>query len=264
MSAVREPAVAGLFYPLSGGECGVEVERLLGTASAHDQSRPALPKALIVPHAGYVYSGEIAASAYALLAARAGGIERVVLLGPNHRVALTGIALPAADVFRTPLGDVAIDTRSRNELCTLPWVGLSDKAHRDEHCLEVQLPFLQRVLGAFRLLPMVVGDCAPEHVATALSRVWGGAETLIVLSTDLSHYLSYEEARERDARTSAHIEALEPVLNGGDACGCRALNGLLLAAGERGMRIARLDLRNSGDTAGTHQRVVGYGAWRVD
>lgn len=258
---IRQPAVAGMFYPGNAATLHREVQALL------QQAPPAVrrAKAIIVPHAGYVYSGPVAATAYAGLAARRGRIERVVLLGPSHRVPLTGMAVSGADGFATPLGDIPIDREAVQHLLTLPQVRLMDEAHRQEHSLEVQLPFLQETLGEFRLVPIVVGDSSADEVAEVLELLWGGEETLLVISSDLSHYQDYETARRMDRATSDAIEALEPRrIHYEDACGRNPVNGLLLAARRRGLKASTLDLRNSGDTAGPRDRVVGYGAYAIE
>jgi AmmeMemoRadiSam system protein B len=247
-----------MFYPADSAELSAEVRALLGDAGADTTARR--PKALIVPHAGYVYSGPIAATAYARLSALAGRIRRVVLLGPVHRVAVRGLALPRAAAFTTPLGEVPLDTEAMAALSDLPQVTLDDAAHGPEHSLEVHLPFLQTVLGDFRLLPLAVGDATAEQVAEVLERVWGGEETLIVISSDLSHYLPYEAARRVDSETVEHILALHPDLDHEQACGATPVNGLLTCAGRHALQAELLDLRNSGDTAGDRARVVGYAA----
>ena len=263
MSYAREPAVAGTFYPGDANELGTAVEGYL--AEARERGEPAdTPKALIVPHAGYVYSGPIAATAYARLAPRAGDIRRVVLLGPSHRVWFEGLAVSGASVFRTPLGAIPIDRNAVASALELPQVSERDQAHAREHSLEVQLPFLQVALSAFALAPFSVGDARPEEVAEVLDLLWGGPETLIVISTDLSHYHDYDTARRMDAETSRAIEALIPEdLDGERACGCVPLAGMLTVARRRGLGVRTLDLRNSGDTAGSRQEVVGYGAYAV-
>lgn len=262
MTAIRPTAVAGQFYPADPVELGRICTDLL---AAVPSARPPVPKAIIVPHAGWVYSGPVAAAAYAQLAPARGKVHRVVLLGPSHRVALRGLALSAAQSWASPLGPVGLDLDGARRLAALPGLGESELAHAQEHALEVQLPFLQTVLGnAFSLLPLVVGDASAESVAAALDLVWGGSETVIAVSTDLSHYLDYESCRRRDSDTAAAIERLDPTgLDHESACGRVPLAGLLLAAKRRGMRIERLDLRNSGDTAGPRGRVVGYGAWAL-
>jgi hypothetical protein len=256
--ATRPAAVAGLFYPASPAELGRQVDELLATASAPENPTP--PKALIAPHAGYVYSGPIAANAYAQIARFAGRIRRVVLLGPAHRVAVRGLALPGARRFATPLGEVEVDAAAVAALCDLPQIVESPIVHDDEHSLEVQLPFLQRLLGDFTLVPLAVGHASAEQVAEVLDRLWGGDETLIVVSSDLSHYLPYDTARRVDRDSVDRLLRLEAYLDHEQACGATPINGLLLAARRRGLRAELLDLRNSGDTAGDRRRVVGYAA----
>lgn len=257
MPSIRSAALAGLFYPDDAAALRAAVRGLLAAA----QAGPA-PKALIAPHAGYVYSGPVAASVYARLTAARGRIHRVVLLGPAHRAAFDGLALSGAAAFATPLGEVPLDAVAAASLQALPQVRVLDAAHRAEHSLEVQLPFLQETLGDFTLVPLVVGDATPEEVSAVLDTLWGGEETLIVISSDLSHYHEYATARRRDAATTRAIEALRPQdIAREDACGRLPVGGLLLCARRRGLRVETLDLRNSGDTAGPRDRVVGYGAW---
>jgi AmmeMemoRadiSam system protein B len=219
------------------------------------------PKALIVPHAGYIYSGPVAASAYARLQPYRHRYTRVILLGPCHRVAFTGLASSGADVFRTPLGDVPVDKAAFAGL-DLPDVKVFDATHRFEHSLEVHLPFLQTVLDSFSLLPLVVGDAAPETVARVIDALWGGPETLIVISSDLSHYLTYDQARAIDGSTCEAIENLQAHnIDHHRACGATPIGGLLIATKRHGLKVITLDLRNSGDTAGDKNQVVGYGSW---
>jgi len=258
MTTIREPAVAGMFYPGSADALRATVQELLD--GVQFQPGPA-PKALIVPHAGYVYSGSVAAAAYARLRPHRHRYSRVVLLGPCHRVALRNLALSGADAFRTPLGDVPLDREAIAALDT-PDVRSFEATHRLEHSLEVHLPFLQVALGPFLLVPLVVGDAAPETVAEVINTLWGGDETLIVVSSDLSHFLAYEQARARDRSTCEAIERLEAHRIGyEEACGATPVSGLLIEAQRRAMEVTTLDLRNSGDTAGGKDRVVGYGAW---
>lgn len=257
MSRVHGPVVAGRFYPADAAKLRAEVGRSLADA-APPEGPP--PKAVIAPHAGYVYSGPVAGTAYAALAARRGAVERVVLLGPSHFAAFEGLALPSVDAFRTPLGDVPLDREAIRRAAELPDVRVLDEAFAEEHSLEVHLPFLQVALGTFRLVPCAVGDAKPPAVAAFLDRLWGGPETAIVVSSDLSHYLDHAFARETDLATARRIEALEPV-GRRDACGSRPINGLLLAARARGLTARTADLRSSGDTAGDRRRVVGYGAF---
>ncbi len=219
------------------------------------------PKVLIVPHAGYVYSGPVAARAYARVAVLRDVVRRVVLLGPTHRVYMRGLALPACTAFATPLGEVPIDQEALAAVRALPQVTVSDAPHALEHSLEVQLPFLQTVLGQFALLPLAVGDVAPESVAAVLDVLWGGAETLIVVSSDLSHYHGYAEATRIDRTTADSILALTGAIDHEQACGATPINALLLCARRRGLESELIDLRNSGDTAGHRSRVVGYAAF---
>ncbi len=262
MESVRPPAVAGAFYEGSKEGLEARVTGLLSDAVGEVQLRKGPPpKALIVPHAGYIYSGPIAASAYVLLSNCRGVIRKVVLLGPAHRVFLRGSALPEARAFRTPLGEVLIDREGMERLAGMPQVSINGEAHRLEHSLEVQLPFLQVILGDFTLLPLVVGQAFPEEVEEVLEMVGGGSDTLIVVSSDLSHYLKSSMAREMDARTAKAILNLEPEIVPEEACGAFPINGLLLFARKWGLKPFELDLRNSGDTAGTPDQVVGYGAF---
>ena len=262
----RHPAVAGLFYPEDPRELDDTIRHLLDEASPRQTTarQPAgnTPKALIVPHAGYIYSGAVAASAYARLKSVASHVRRVVLLGPCHRVPLRGLAVSSADAFETPLGAVPVDKEAIAEVLTLAQVKVFNPTHADEHSLEVHLPFLQHILGDFTLVPIVAGEASAEDVAEVLERLWGGPETLIVISSDLSHYLDDETARQIDARTCRAIESLDPGTIGFDqACGRVPVSGLLTVARRRGLDVTTLDLRNSGDTAGDRRRVVGYGAW---
>lgn len=262
MARIRPAAVAGAFYPGTPGTLAADVRGYLDAAQARTAAPAgAWPKALIVPHAGYIYSGPVAASAYAQLAAGRGIIRRVVLFGPTHRVGIRGLALPAARAFATPLGNVGVDQDAVAFALALPQVRRSDAPHALEHALEVQIPFLQTVLEDFTIVPFAVGDAAPAQVAEVIDLLWGGPETLIVISSDLSHYHRYAEAQGMDRASAGHIVALEPVLDHEQACGATPVNALLLCAQRRGMRPALLDLRNSGDTAGDKSHVVGYAAF---
>lgn len=257
---IRPAAVAGAFYPAPPAVLAREVRMLLAQSSA-TEADAAPPKALVVPHAGYVYSGPVAATAYARLQRWRDRIRRVVLLGPVHRVPVRGLALPGVQAFATPLGAVPVDADAVAALADLPQVVQSPAAHAWEHALEVQLPFLQAVLGeGFTLVPLAVGDASSEEVAQVLERLWGGAETLIVVSSDLSHYHPYAQARRIDAEAVRTMLDLQPMLDHEQACGATPLNGLLLAARRHHLRPELLDLRNSGDTAGDRSRVVGYAA----
>ena len=257
-SSARPAAVAGLFYPNEREALSRTVSQLLSGAQGPS---PAVPKALIAPHAGYVYSGPIAASAYALLAPARDTIKRVVLLGPTHRVAVRGLALPAAAHFATPLGSVEIDREAIERLRALPQVVVSDDAHALEHSLEVHVPFLQTVLSDFKLVPLAVGYAEPAEVAAVLEALWGGPETLIVVSSDLSHYLTYQRAQSTDRKTCEAILALRTDIDHEQACGATPVSGLALAAQRKGLRPELIDLRNSGDTAGDKSRVVGYASF---
>ncbi len=265
---VRPPAVSGRFYPADPHALTATLDACFAAArpAPHTPGAPGAPapRALVVPHAGYVYSGPVAASAYARIAGAP--FDRVVLLGPSHHVALRGMAVPTVDAFATPLGRVPIDTDARTQALDVPHVVADDLPHALEHSLEVQLPFLQRVLGPFTLLPVVVGDATAAEVAALLDVVWppDATGTLVVVSTDLSHYHPDAEAQALDARTAAAIVAGDAAaIRGVDACGVRPLRGLLTVARDRHLRVEQLDLRNSGHTAGDRSQVVGYGAFAV-
>lgn len=258
---IRPPAVAGRFYAGQADRLRADVTALLLEASAACETPP---KALIVPHAGYVYSGCVAAAAFATLRDNAPTIERVVLIGPAHYVPVRGIATPTVNAFETPLGLVPVDQDALTALADLPFVIQSDAAHTPEHALEVELPFLQTLLAPFRVVPLLVGDAAPLQVALVLRRLWGGSETLILVSSDLSHYHDYKNARRLDTATAAAVERNDWAgLAPSQACGFLAVAGLLVEAERRGLRAQRLMLCNSGDTSGSGDRVVGYGAWMV-
>jgi len=258
MSALRKAAVAGTFYPAGARQLREVVAEYLAGAKRSER----VPKAMIVPHAGYVYSGSIAASAYVRLTPVRDVITRVVLLGPAHRVRLEGMALSSAEAFETPLGQVLVDQEAVAAIAELPQVVVADEAHRQEHSLEVHLPFLQEILTDFRVVPLVVGHMGAEAVAQVLDILWGGPETLIVVSSDLSHYEDYDTARKMDRATSRAIEALQPEGIGDTAaCGKYPVSGLLVEARRRGLNAETIDLRNSGDTAGPKGEVVGYGAY---
>ena len=265
--SVRPPAVAGLFYPADPRELERMVDADIAAGAVDDPAGNALPpKAIVAPHAGYVYSGPIAGTAYARLRPLAGTVERVLLLGPAHRVAVRGLAVPSVDAFASPLGPILIDTDARRDALTCPGVHVDDRAHADEHSLEVHLPFLQRVLagGTWRVLPLLVGWAPAEQVAQVLDLLWGGPETLIVVSSDLSHYHDRDTADRLDQRTAGTIVARDPDhLGPDDACGVHPLSGLLLSARHHDLDVTLLDLRTSADTAGDPTRVVGYGAFAV-
>jgi hypothetical protein len=261
MTTVRTPAVAGMFYPNNPQKLHDQIQDFLEQVKAIGT----VPKAIIAPHAGYVYSGPVAASAYARLKAAKDIIQRVVLLGPSHRVGFRGIAVSGMDAFATPLGNIPVDQEAIAKICELPYVGFLEQAHVQEHSLEVHLPFLQEVLGAFKLVPLVVGEATPEQVGTVLEILWGGPETLIVISSDLSHYHDYQTARRLDTATSRAIESLRfEDIDHEAACGRNPVSGLLWVARRKGLHGETIDLRNSGDTAGPHDRVVGYGAYVFD
>ena len=255
----RQPAVAGAFYPDSATVLDSFISELLNDSPQRSLS----PKVLIVPHAGYIYSGPTAATAYKLLEPLKNSVRRVVLLGPSHRVPFEGLALPDCEAFATPLGNIPLDTQTMQALSRFAQIQTLDSAHTQEHSLEVQCPFLQMILKNFKLIPIVVGDATPLAVAEVIDYLWGGPETLIIISSDLSHYHNYEEASYRDNLTVKAIEQLSANLTGGQACGCYPLNGMMKVAQRRGMEVVTLDVCNSGDTAGDKDRVVGYGAFVI-
>ena len=258
MTSIRAPAVSGTFYPADAMKLQEMVDGFI--QQAHHEGE--MPKAIIAPHAGFIYSGPVAASAYARLEAHADQIARVILVGPSHRVGFTGLAAPDVDYFETPLGRVPIDQITIETLLDLPCVRRLERAHVLEHSLEVQLPFLQTVLNDFLLIPLVVGHAEVSEVAQVVERLWGGDDTLIVISSDLSHYLDYNAARAIDAVTSKAIEEMRDQDVGYDqACGALSVRGLLRIAKKRHLHCETVDLRNSGDTAGSRESVVGYGAY---
>jgi MEMO1 family protein len=268
MSTTRPTAVAGLFYPAEREQLRNDVQGYLDAAdTARDKP---VPKAIIAPHAGYIYSGPVAASAYARLQPARDRIHRVVLLGPSHRVPFRGLATSGADTFSTPLGEIALDRDAIQLLLTLPQVQQLDEAHAQEHSLEVHLPFLQETIDNFTLVPLVVGDASPGEVAEALEQLWGDDETLIVVSSDLSHYHDYTTAQQMDRATSAAIESLQiDSIHGDNACGYAPVSGLLYLVKQHGLHASTIDLRNSFDTAGANNpgaqnRVVGYGAYVIN
>ena len=264
MSIVRAAAVAGLFYPGAPSALAADVRAHLAAAETPRSTPEAAPKAIIVPHAGYIYSGAIAGHGYARLAAARKTIRRVVLFGPAHRAPVRGLALPSVRAFATPFGEVLLDGDAVARALTLPQVERDDVAHAREHSLEVQLPFLQHTLEDFRIVPFAVGDATPAEVAEVIELLWGGPETLIVVSSDLSHYQRYADARATDRATVDAILALSPELDHEQACGATPINGLLIAARRHRLRPELLDLRNSGDTAGDKSRVVGYASFAFD
>lgn len=258
---VRSTAVADMFYPGNATKLREQVVSML--AEETPIAVPDAPKVLIVPHAGYVYSGSVAASAYRLLIPLREQITRVVLVGPAHRVYFRGMAIPAASGFNSPLGEIKLDASALTLVSTSADVVVSDQAHSQEHSLEVQLPFLQSVLEDFTLVPVLVGECSADRVAAVIDLLWGGPETLIVISSDLSHFHSYEVAQRLDAHTSESILTKSRNLTGEEACGAAAINGLMASHGAESLVVHTLDVRNSGDTAGDKARVVGYGAYAL-
>lgn len=261
MNTVRKSAVAGLFYPDDPRALKAQLGEFFAGVTAVDAP---IPKAIIAPHAGYIYSGPIAASAYARLKPARDRIRRVVLLGPAHRVGFRGLARANAEYFETPLGRVPVDTEAMASIANLPQVVVRDDAHLQEHSLEVHLPFLQVLFHDFTVVPLVVGDATAAEVGEVLERLWGGPETLIVISSDLSHYHPYAIAQQLDRATSSAIEHLRyEDLDYESACGRVPVSGLLYVARRRGLNAQTIDLRNSGDTAGPRDRVVGYGAYFV-
>lgn len=257
----RQPAVAGTFYP----ENPQQLQQMVSHFLEETNTEVLTPKAIIAPHAGLIYSGAIAASAYSLLSGIRKTINRVVLIGPSHRIGFKGLAVSRAKSFSTPLGKIAIDTEAVNNLSSLPFVKHIEQAHIHEHCLEVQLPFLQTILDSFTIVPIVAGDATSEQVSTVLKMLWGGPETLIVISSDLSHYHDYKTAQKIDRETSNKIENLQyETLDYESACGRIPISGLLALAREKSLCAKTIDLRNSGDTAGDKNRVVGYGSYVIE
>jgi MEMO1 family protein len=259
---IRPAAVAGIFYPGNAPQLAAELGELLDSVESLEP-KFGFPKVLVVPHAGYVYSGACAAHAYEELAAARGTVKRVVLLGPSHYVPGRGLALPAAEAFETPLGRIPVDAEAVRSLAGLKQVVTSGAAHAQEHSLEVQLPFLQKMLGEFTLVPLAVSAATIEEVAEVLEHLWGGPETLIVISTDMSHYHTYDEAKRIDGATLARIAGFATNLDHKEACGATPLNGLLSLAAKKGMTMRMLNACNSGDTAGGKARVVGYSSFAL-
>ena len=253
--SVRAPAVAGSFYPADPDVLRGQVDQLLAGAPAPTLGA-ARPAAVIVPHAGYVYSGSIAALAYRLLAGAQ--VDKVVLVGPTHRVAVLGVALPAAQAFATPLGTMRVWPGAQAALAGIPCAIVHAATHRDEHAVEVQLPFVQQVLGDVDIVPLNAGAATSEHVADVIEALWDSPATLVVISSDLSHYLPYDQARARDEATLAQIMALDGPLDHQQACGATPVNGMLEVARRRGLVPRLLGACSSGDTAGGRDRVVGY------
>jgi MEMO1 family protein len=263
--ATRPSALSGSFYESEAGQLASSVDQHLNLPSSAAHIAP--PKIIIAPHAGHVYSGRTAGKVYALLAAHAAQIHRVVIFGPAHRVHFRGIACPGAGSFTTPLGSTALDTLGLDAIADLPFISTRPDAHAQEHCLEVHLPFIQRALPNASLLPLLVGDVSPEAVAQVMQRLWGDAETVFVISTDLSHFHSYDQSNAIDSASCAKILALDASLNHEQACGATPVNGALLQARQRGLHITQIERLNSGDTAGNstegRQRVVGYASFAL-
>jgi AmmeMemoRadiSam system protein B len=256
---VRSPAVAGRFYPTDPNKLRQMVDAFMNGAELRARGTY---KAVIAPHAGYLYSGPIAASSFIHFANDRDTIKRIILFGPSHHFWFEGIALSHAEAFATPFGLIPVDQGAVNQIRELPQVQFEERAHTNEHSLEVELPFLQQTLGEFTVVPLVVGDAADEEMAEVIDQLWGGEETRIVISSDLSHYHDYDMARELDRRTAEAVEQFEPKkIDGGHACGHVPIRGLLHAARARKLRAKAIDLRNSGDTAGPRDQVVGYGAF---
>ncbi|MFA5985491.1 MAG: AmmeMemoRadiSam system protein B [Methylococcaceae bacterium] len=257
----RQPAVAGMFYPANPGQLHQMLDQYLTDAETNAK----VPKAIIVPHAGYTFSGAVAASAYARLKKANDLITRVVLIGPSHCLAFKGLAVTRAQTFSTPLGNISVDQKAISQLVKLPYVEFIEEAHAHEHSLEVQLPFLQEMLDNFDIIPIIAGEVSAHEICHILELLWGGEETLIVVSSDLSHYLDYASAKQMDAETSLAIVALaDEKLAADSACGKTPVCGLIKYAQEQALAIQCIDLRNSGDTAGDKNRVVGYGAYVIE
>lgn len=267
MHTIRPAAVAGSFYPGHRQTLSDNIHLLLEDVTVASAQLPKTatdaiqPKAIVVPHAGYIYSGRTAAFAYSRLAQWHHVIKRVILLGPVHRVPVRGLALPNVDAFTTPLGEVQLDKAAITSVAGMKQVTTSYPAHAQEHSLEVQLPFLQSVLDDFKLVPLAVGDASASEVAEVMEMLWGGTETLIVVSSDLSHFLPYPVANEVDKATVSNILHLQGALTHHQACGGTPVNGLILAAKKHRLQPRLLDACNSGDTAGDKSRVVGYAAF---
>lgn len=269
MTIIRPPAVAGTFYPADADLLRSEIDGLIDAAlhSGIAQQETATPKAIIVPHAGLMFSGSLAALGFATVRALKDTIKRIVIIGPAHRMAFQGIALARADQFATPLGNMRCDLPALQKALALPHVQMLDDAHTLEHGLEIELPFIQRLFGEqsdIGIVPLLVSRCSPRQVHEVIEKLWGGPETLIVISSDLSHFHDYDTAKKMDNRTRAMIENFDAEnIDTNDACGALPVAGMLMAARNRGMKIKTLGMRNSGDVTGDKSRVVGYGAWAV-
>jgi AmmeMemoRadiSam system protein B/AmmeMemoRadiSam system protein A len=262
---IRPPAIAGTFYPNNPVELEATVQYFLSEAVIKFGPAVNVPKAIIVPHAGYIYSGLTAAAVYNRLQPAREIIKRVVILGPCHRIAINGIALPSTEIFQTPLGNILLDKDAITSILNLESVEIFNETHVNDHSIEIHLPFLQKILADFKLVPLIVGNSNPEKVAEVLEILWGGPETLIIISTDLSHYLGYDQAKIVDNQTCKAIEQMDLDALGKDqACGRHSVKGLLMLAKAKSLSVTTADIRNSGDTAGTKERVVGYGSWYFD
>jgi AmmeMemoRadiSam system protein B/AmmeMemoRadiSam system protein A len=262
---IRPPAIAGTFYPSNPAELEATVQYFLDEANRVFGQPINVPKAIIVPHAGYIYSGLTAAAAFSRLHPARKAIKRVIILGPCHRVAVNGMALPSTDIFQTPLGDVPLDIDAIKKINDLDFITIFNETHVDDHSIEIHLPFLQKILAEFKLVPIIVGETDPGKVAEVLEILWGGPETLIIISSDLSHYLGYDQAKIIDNDTRKAVEQMDLKALGKDqACGRYSIMGLLTLAKAKGLSVGTADIRNSGDTAGTKDRVVGYGSWYFD
>lgn len=259
MVKTRNPAVAGIFYASEPKKLDSEVAHYLTSDFRQSTVRP---KILIVPHAGYQYSASVAAKAYLQLQKFSGKIKNVILVGPSHRVAFNGIAVSSADDFKTPLGNVALNKEIIGEMIKNNHdVLYYDAAHQEEHCLEVQLPFLQKVLNKFKIVPLVYGNISPEKLAVALEPYLQDDKNIVIISADLSHYYNYDTAKDIDAETADKINSREPSLTEHMSCGATGINAALILAKKDHLHPDMLELANSGDTSGDKERVVGYGAW---
>ncbi len=257
-ASIRPAAMAGMFYPADPLELDRMIKQLITEAKTEGEP----PKAIVAPHAGYIYSGPVAASIYKLLLPLRGKIKRVVILGPAHRVPFFGLAVPSMDAFATPLGLAKLDKPVIEQLARLPFVQVYDEAHKLEHSLEVQIPFIQEVLGDVQIVPIVIGQADPDMVAAVIEPFLLDDETLVVISSDLSHYHDYNSANTIDLMTTKAIEELrDDAISHEQACGATGIRGLLKLAKKYGLTPKTVDLRNSGDTAGDKDRVVGYGAY---
>jgi len=257
--STRPTAVSGLFYPEQANMLESEVRDFL---AGKTQTVNGQPKAIIVPHAGYIYSGAVAASAYQYVQAFKNSFTKVLLLGPSHRVAFSGIATPGCEYFSSPLGNTKLDVAALHKLEQLPFVERFPQAHAAEHSLEVLLPFLQITLRDFELVPLVVCDASAASVKYVIDTLWH-ENTLVIVSSDLSHFLDYEHAKAKDRETSHLIETHYAKLEGDQACGCRPINGLLEFCSENKLDVTTIDMCNSGDVTGDRERVVGYGAYVI-